>query len=62
MKTVKIFSNANHEVLEELANQAVNDPNFSEIHYDGHSILVIYDASDTKEKSIPSDGSLKGSQ
>jgi hypothetical protein len=42
MKQVKIFSNASHEALEELASQAVNDPNFVEIHYSGHSIMVIY--------------------
>jgi len=54
MKKVKIFSNANHEALEELANQAVNDPKFVEIHYNGHSILVIYDVTDENEKSIKS--------
>ena len=54
MKKVKIFSNANHEALEELANQAVNDPKFVEIHYSGHSILVIYEAADKNEKPITS--------
>ncbi len=42
MKEVKIFSNADREALEILANQAVNDPNFLELHYGMHSILVIY--------------------
>ena len=54
MKVVKIFSNANHEELEDLANQAVNDPNFFEIHYSGHSILVIYHVSEKSEKPISS--------
>jgi hypothetical protein len=49
MKEVKIFSNANHEALEALANQAVNDPKFVEIHYSGHSILVINEVPDKNE-------------
>jgi hypothetical protein len=52
MKQVKIISNANHEALEVEATKAVNDPNFSEIHYNGHSVLVIYEVSDEKENSI----------
>ena len=51
MKQVKIISNANHEALEIEATKAVNDPNFSEIHYNGHSVLVIYEMSDEKEKA-----------
>ena len=43
MKEVKIFSNADHEALQALATEAVNDPNFLEIQYSGHSILVIYE-------------------
>ncbi len=50
MKEVKIFSNADHEALEELVNKAVNDPNFLEIHYNGHSVLVIYKVAGEKEK------------
>jgi len=52
MKQVKIISNANHEALEIEATKAVNDPNFSEIHYNGHSVLVIYEISDEKENAI----------
>jgi hypothetical protein len=49
MKEVKIYSNADHVALEELATLAVNDPRFLEIHYSGHSILVIYQATEKKE-------------
>ena len=52
MKEVKIFSNANHEALEELANQAINDPKLVEIHYSGHSLLVVYEVPDKNEKLI----------
>jgi hypothetical protein len=55
MKEVKIFSNANHEELAELASEAINDPNFLEIHYSGHSILVIYKVSGKREKTIVSE-------
>ena len=61
MKEVKILSNANHEALEDMVSQAINDPNFSEIHYSGHSILVIYEVSDKSEKSIPPDALKKDS-
>jgi len=44
MKEVKIYSNADHEALEALATEAVNHPNFVDIHYSGHSIMVIYSA------------------
>jgi hypothetical protein len=54
MKEVKIFSNANHEALEELAREAVNDPRFVEIHYSGHSIMVIYAVSGEIKKSVES--------
>ena len=54
MKEVKILSNANHEALEELANQAVNDPGFIEIHYSGHNLLVIYEVPDKNEKPVTS--------
>jgi len=52
MKQVKIISNANHEALEVEVANAVNDPNFSEIFFSGHSVLVIYEISGEKEKSI----------
>jgi hypothetical protein len=54
MKEVKIYSNANHEILEGLANQAVNDPNFLALHYSGHAILVIYQVPGKRENPIPS--------
>jgi hypothetical protein len=54
MKDVKIFSNANHEALQELAVNAINDPQFVEIHYSGHNIMVIYEVPDKKEKSLDS--------
>jgi hypothetical protein len=57
MKEVKIFSNANHEILEDLAKQAVNDPNFLEIHYSGHAIMVIYLVPGKGENPIPSGSS-----
>jgi len=37
--------------------QAVNDPNFLEIHYSGHAILVIYELSGKRENPIPSGSS-----
>ncbi|HLX90454.1 MAG TPA: hypothetical protein VKR32_02150 [Puia sp.] len=57
MKQVKIFANANHEALEALATEAVNDPNFLEIHYGLHAILVVYHVPDDKEASIHTAGS-----
>jgi hypothetical protein len=57
MKEVKIFSNANLEILEDLAKQAVNDPNFLEIHYSGHAIMVIYQVPGKEENPIPSGSS-----
>jgi len=59
MKQVKIFANANHEALEILANEAVNDPNFLEIHYGVHAVLVIYNVPDDKKESVQSDASQK---
>jgi hypothetical protein len=55
MKKVKIFANANHEALEALANEAVNDPNFLEIHYSVHAVLVIYRVPDDKKETLHSD-------
>ena len=55
MKQVKIFANANHEVLELLANEAVNDPNFLEIHYGVYAVLVIYCVPDDKKETLQSD-------
>jgi len=58
MKQVKIFANANHEALEVLANDAVNDPNFLELHYGVHAVLVIYnvpedDKGNSQNESAP---------
>jgi hypothetical protein len=50
MKQVKIFANANHDALEKLANEAVNDPNFLEIHFSVHAVLVIYQMPDGQKK------------
>jgi hypothetical protein len=52
MKQVKIFANANHDALEKLANDAVNDPNFREIHFSVHAVLVIYEVPDGQKKSV----------
>jgi len=52
MKEVRIFSNADHIALEALATQAVNDPNFLEIHYNGHSILVVYNVPAAGNKPV----------
>jgi hypothetical protein len=51
MKDVKIFSNANHEALQELAVKAINDPQFVELHYSAHSIMVIYEVPVKGEKT-----------
>lgn len=51
MKDVKIFSNANHEALQELAVNAINDPQFVELHYSGHSIMVIYEVPEKAGKT-----------
>jgi len=61
MKQVKIFANANHEALEVLANEAVNDPNFLEIHYGVHAVLVIYRVPDDKKEPVNSDNLQKNS-
>ena len=58
MKQVKIFANANHDALELLANEAVNVPNFLEIHFSVHAILVVYNVPDDKKDPIQSDSSL----
>jgi hypothetical protein len=55
MKQVKIFANANHEALEMLANEAVNDPNFLEIHYGVHAVLVIYRVPQDEKKPVGSE-------
>jgi hypothetical protein len=60
MKQVKIYANANHVALEELANDAVNDPNFLEIHYGVHAVLVIFNVPDDKKESTPA-GALQQS-
>jgi hypothetical protein len=56
MKKVKIFANANHEALEVLANEAVNDPNFLELHYGVHAVLVIYNVPDSEKTKSKTDG------
>jgi hypothetical protein len=38
-----------------LANEAVNDPNFLEIHYGVHAVLVIYKVPDEKKEPVGSD-------
>jgi hypothetical protein len=55
MKQVKIFANANHEALEVLANEAVNDPNFLELHYGVHAVLVIYHVPEDKKEPLQSE-------
>jgi hypothetical protein len=55
MKQVKIFANANHEALEVLANEAVNDPDFLELHYGVHALLIIYHVPDDKKEKLPPD-------
>jgi hypothetical protein len=52
MKQVKIIANANHETLEMLANEAVNDTNFLEIHFSVHSVLVIFQVPDNMNGSV----------
>jgi hypothetical protein len=59
MKQVKIFANANHEALEVLANEAVNDPNFLEIHYGVHAVLVVFNVPDDKKESVQPGASQK---
>jgi hypothetical protein len=56
MKQVKIFANANHEALELLANEAVNDPNFLEIHYGVHAVLVLFNVPEDKKEPVGSEG------
>ena len=61
MKKVRIFANANHEALEVLANEAVNDPNFLEIHYGVHAVLVIYWVPDDDKEPLQSGALQKNS-
>jgi hypothetical protein len=61
MKKVKIFANANHEALEVLANEAVNDPNFMEIHYGVHAVLVVYRVPDEDLEPLQSAALQKNS-
>jgi hypothetical protein len=56
MKVARIFSNADHRALEVLANQAVQDPHFLELHYSVHSILVIYELPEGAESPAPPAG------
>jgi hypothetical protein len=56
MKQVRIFANANHEALEVLANEAVNDPNFLELHYGVHAVLVIYNVPEGEKTNSIEDG------
>ncbi len=55
MKKVKIFANANHDALEKLANEAVNDPNFLEIHFSVHTVLVIYNVPEEEKNAVEPD-------